>query len=337
MADVLCIGDLLIDFVPTVTGTGLADAPAFEKAPGGAAANVAVGLARLGVPSAFAGKVGDDPFGHFLADVLRSHGVDVGPLRFDSRARTALAFVSLRADGEREFLFYRHPSADMLFTAADIAEAAIAGAKALHFDSISLASENPRDACMFAADVALAAGKLVSYDVNLRLPLWKDAEAAKAGILAGLAKAQVVKLSDDELEFLTGSREPAAVRRLWHDRLRVVTLTRGAAGSVWMTPDAQGEVPSFRITAVDTTGAGDAFMAGLIAGLISTSGGTPDVASGRRPDLDRICLVANAMGAVTASARGAIPSLPDRAAVRAFLTKQGRAADLRAVWPEDSS
>jgi fructokinase len=329
MADVLCIGDLLIDFVPTVTGTGLADAPAFEKAPGGAAANVAVGLARLGVPSAFGGKVGEDPFGHFLADVLRHEGVDVTPLRFDSRARTALAFVSLRADGEREFLFYRHPSADMLFTAADLDQAAISAAKALHFDSISLASENPRDACLYAADLAGSAGKLVSYDVNLRLPLWRDAEAAKAGILAGLEKAQVVKLSDDELEFLTGARDPAAVRRLWHDRLRVVTLTRGAAGSVWLTPDAEGEVPTFPITAVDTTGAGDAFMAGLLAGLVASPGAAPD--------LDRICLVANAMGAVTASARGAIPSLPDRAAVRAFLTQQGRAADLRALWPEDSS
>ena len=116
MADVVCVGDLLIDFVPTVTGTGLADAPAFVKAPGGAAANVAVGLARLGDTSAFLGKVGDDPFGHFLADTLAGAGVDIGPLRFSSRARTALAFVSLRADGEREFLFYRHPSADMLFT-----------------------------------------------------------------------------------------------------------------------------------------------------------------------------------------------------------------------------
>src|SRR3954465_11183618 len=108
MADVLCIGDLLIDFVPTVTGTGLADAPAFVKAPGGAAANVAVGLARLGVPSAFVRLVGEDPFGHFLADTLRSAGVDTGPLRFTTKARTALAFVSLRADRGEEFMFYRH-------------------------------------------------------------------------------------------------------------------------------------------------------------------------------------------------------------------------------------
>jgi fructokinase len=144
MADVVCFGDLLIDFVPTVTGTGLADAPAFVKAPGGAAANVAVGLARLGVKSAFMGKVGDDPFGHFLAHTLEAEGVDVTPLRFEPRARTALAFVSLRADGEREFLFYRHPSADMLFTPEEVDADAIRRARIFHFDSISVAADPPR-------------------------------------------------------------------------------------------------------------------------------------------------------------------------------------------------
>ncbi len=116
MADVVCLGELLIDFVPTVSGTSLVEAPAFQKAPGGAPANVAVGLARLGTTSAFVGKVGSDPLGHFLAETLAAAGVDGGPPRFAPEARTALAFVSLRADGEREFMFYRHPSADMLWT-----------------------------------------------------------------------------------------------------------------------------------------------------------------------------------------------------------------------------
>ena len=127
MADVVCLGELLIDFVPTVTGTSLIDAPAFKKAPGGAPANVAVGLARLGTSAAFMGKVGDDPFGHFLAQILAEAGVDVGPLRFSDAARTALAFVSLRADGEREFMFYRHPSADMLYTPEEVEVGAIKG------------------------------------------------------------------------------------------------------------------------------------------------------------------------------------------------------------------
>jgi fructokinase len=274
--------------VPTVTGTGLIDAPGFQKAPGGAAANVAVGLARLGVNSAFMGMVGSDPFGTFLAETLREAGVDTLPLRFTAAARTALAFVSLRADGEREFLFYRHPSADMLFTPADVDLVAIDAAPVLHFDSISLASENPRAASLFAADRALAQGHLVSYDVNLRLPLWPD--AAAAGIRAGLARAQVVKLSDDELDFLTGRRDPQAVRELlWHETLRPVA-------------------------AVDTTGAGDGFMAGLLAGLLHDPQALAEPSR-----LDGLCRFANAVGALTTQERGAIPALPTRAAVEAFL------------------
>jgi fructokinase len=141
MADAICLGELLIGFVPTVTGTSLIDAPAFKKAPGGAPANVAGGLALLGTPSAFMGKVGDDPFGLFLASTLTEAGVDVGPLRFSSDARTALAFVSLRADGEREFMFYRHPSADMLFTPEEVDAEAIRRAKLLHYGTISLIGE----------------------------------------------------------------------------------------------------------------------------------------------------------------------------------------------------
>ena len=167
MVDVVCFGDLLIDFVPTVTGTGLADAPAFVKAPGGAAANVAVGLARLDVKSAFMGKVGDDPFGHFLSDTLKGEGVDVGPLRFEPAARTALAFVSLRADGEREFLFYRHPSADMLFNPREVDVEAIQQAKLLHFGSISLIGEPSRSATLYAVDTARGAAF-----VELPIPGW---------------------------------------------------------------------------------------------------------------------------------------------------------------------
>ncbi len=314
MADVVCFGDLLIDFVPTVTGTGLADAPAFVKAPGGAAANVAVGLARLDVGSAFMGKVGDDPFGHFLADTLRGEGVDVAPLRFEPRARTALAFVSLRADGEREVLVYRHPSADMLFTPAEVDAGAIAAAKAFHFDSISLAAEQPRATALHAADLAAGAGKLITYDVNLRLPLWPDAETAKEGLRTGLARAQIVKLSDDELEFLTGSKDPAGVRSLWHDGLRVLTLSRGSAGSTWFTKTASRDVPTFKVQAVDTTGAGDGFMAGLLAGLLANPDAPDDAVA-----LDALCRFANAVGALTTLERGAIPALPTRAAVDSFL------------------
>ncbi|MDS4019408.1 MAG: PfkB family carbohydrate kinase [Candidatus Competibacter sp.] len=318
MADAICLGELLIDFVPTVTGTGLIDAPAFIKAPGGAPGNVAVGLARLGVRSAFMGKVGDDPFGRFLANTLAETGVDVGPLRFSTEARTALAFVSLRADGEREFMFCRHPSADMLFDPREVDVEAIQRAKLLHFGSISLIGEPSRSATLYAVDTARAAGCLISYDPNLRLPLWPDANAAREGMLLGLQKAHVVKLSDDESEFLTGiGNLENACKTLWHDDLKLVVVTRGCAGCVYFTPEFSGEVKSFAVEAVDATGAGDGFVAGLLQGLLAEPATFRDEAR-----LRELCRFANAVGALATLERGAIPALPDRERVLDFLRHQ---------------
>jgi len=318
MANAICLGELLIDFVPTVTGTGLTDAPAFIKAPGGAPGNVAVGLARLGVKSAFMGKVGDDAFGHFLADTLAEAGVDVGPLRFSTEARTALAFVSLRADGEREFMFYRHPSADMLFTPREVDMDAISRAKLLHFGSISLIGEPSRSATLYAVDAARAAGGLVSYDPNLRLPLWPDADAARKGLLLGLSKAHIVKLSDDESEFLTGLSDlKAACQALWHEDLKLMVVTRGRAGCVYFTPSFTGMVESFTVEAVDATGAGDGFVAGLLQGLLADPSTFQD-----ETRLRELCRFANAVGALATTKRGAIPALPNRERVREFLCAQ---------------
>src|SRR5512135_2064944 len=140
MPAVISHGEMLIDFVSTVNGVSLIEAPSFLKAPGGAPANVAVGLARLGVSAGFMGQVGDDAFGHFLAQTLCENNVDVSALRFSREARTMLAFVSLRVDGERDFMFYRHPSADMLYSAADVDADYIRSARAFHFGTISLIS-----------------------------------------------------------------------------------------------------------------------------------------------------------------------------------------------------
>lgn len=315
MADAICLGELLIDFVPTITGVNLIEAPAFVKAPGGAPGNVAVGLARLGIPSAFMGKVGDDPFGHFLANTLAEAGVDVGPLRFSTEARTALAFVSLRADGEREFMFYRHPSADMLFDPREVDVAAIQRAKLLHFGSISLIGEPSRAATLHAVDTARAAGCLISYDPNLRLPLWPDANAARDGMVLGLKKAHVVKLSDDESEFLTGIRDLAsACQALWHDDLQLMVVTRGRAGCVYFTPQFTGMVESFTVEAVDATGAGDGFVAGLLQGLLADPATIQD-----ETRLRELCRFANAVGALATTQRGAIPALPERERVLDFL------------------
>lgn len=318
MADVLCFGDLLVDFVPTESGVSFADLPSFKPAPGGAAANVAVGLARLGVLSGFMGKVGEDAFGHMLADTLAREGVDVGPIRFDTRARTALAFVTLTAEGERDFLFYRHPSADMLFTPAEVDLDAIHAAKIFHFDSISLAAPQSRVTALYAADEAAKAGKLISYDVNLRLTLWESEAEARIGIAEGLRRAAIVKLSDDELEFMTGGRSPQDFRaQLWHDGLQLAVISLGERGCLAITPGGETAVPSVAVKPVDTTGAGDGFVAGLLSGLARNPEILHDASA-----LAELCRFANVVGAITTTARGAIPSLPTTRQVEALLAEQ---------------
>lgn len=314
MLDVTACGELLIDFVSTQSGVGLAGAPAFAKAAGGAPANVAVGVARLGYRAGFMGQVGEDDFGHFLADTLAGAGVDTGGLRFSPAARTALAFVSLRADGERSFMFYRHPSADMLWRPEDVDVAYAAAARIFHYGSISLIGEPSRGATLAALAAARRGGALISYDPNLRLALWPSPDAARAGMLAGLAHADLVKVSEEELVFLTGEADlRRAADQLWHDRLKLLVVTSGAAGCAYLTTDTQGEVPGFPVQPVDTTGAGDGFVAGLLAGLLDHD------LRWDRAILEKALRLGNAVGALTTTQRGAIPSLPTRAAVEHLL------------------
>jgi fructokinase len=318
MADVIALGELLIDFVPTVSGVTLLEAPTFQKAPGGAPANVAVGVARLGVTAGFMGQVGDDAFGHFLANTLRDNQVDVTALRFSSAARTALAFVSLKADGERDFMFYRHPSADMLYQATDVDDEYIRRAKIFHFGSISLISEPSRSATLHAVEVAQAAGLLISYDPNLRLNLWPASAAAKAGLKLGWSQANVIKVSEEEVLFLNGaSSVEQTVRRLWHPHLQLVVVTQAAAGCTYYTPGLSGTVAGFPVTAVDTTGAGDAFVAGLLKGLL-----TNPEAMQSADRLQAVCRYANAVGALTTTQRGAIPALPTADQVDKFIRQR---------------
>lgn len=319
MADIACFGDLLIDFVPLESGLAMAEVPAFKKAPGGAAANVAVGLARLGVKASFLSKVGDEAFGHFLAKTLAGEGVDIQGLRFDTRARTALAFVTLQADGERDFLFFRHPSADQLYTPGEVDLAVIESASIFHFDSISLSSPQLRETALFAADHARKNNKLISYDVNLRLPLWESEASARSGIREGLKRADIFKLSDDELEFLTGSRDRGGLRAaLWHEGAKLACLSLGSKGSVIMDAEREVLVPTVSVKPVDTTGAGDAFVAALLACIHAD----PDILE----HLDRAAEAArfaNAAGAATTTERGAIPALPNRQQIEALLAANG--------------
>ncbi len=317
MSAVVCLGELLIDFVATESGVTLAQSPAFTKAPGGAPANVAVGLARLGISSAFMGKVGDDPFGHFLANTLQESGVDVSPLVFSPEARTALAFVSLRADGERDFMFYRHPSADMLFEAGEVDEQAIRAGRIFHFGSITLIGDPSRSATLHAVRLAQEAGLIISYDPNLRLSLWPDAQTAREGMLTGWPYAQVIKVSDEELLFLAEKEDLAeAARALWNDQLRLLVITQGSAGCHYFTNGGSGQVSGFAVETVDTTGAGDGFVAGLLKHLAQDENLFAD------PDaLKKALRYANAVGALTTTRRGAIPALPHFEQIEALLDK----------------
>lgn len=320
MPEIIALGELLIDFVSTVSGVPLSESPAFEKAPGGAPANVAAGLAKLGQSAGFMGKVGDDAFGRFLAQTLRDAGVDTAALRFSAEARTALAFVSLRADGERDFMFYRHPSADMLYAPAEVDEDYIRGGRIFHYGSISLIDDPVRGATLHAIETAREAGLLISYDPNLRLNLWPSPQAAREGMMLGWPLAQVIKVSEEELAFLSGTDDfDEAVARLWHTDLRLLLVTQGKAGCRYATPHVAGQVAGFAVRAVDTTGAGDGFVAGLLKGLFECA---PDGVPLIPDDEDRlraICRYANAVGALTTTRRGAIPALPTARQVDQFM------------------
>ncbi|KAK1578380.1 hypothetical protein Q3G72_029829 [Acer saccharum] len=310
---VVCFGEMLIDFVPTINGLALAEAPAFKKAPGGAPANVAVGIARLGGSSAFIGKVGEDEFGYMLADILKENNVNSDGLRFDPGARTALAFVTLRSDGEREFMFYRNPSADMLLQEAELDLDLIRKAKIFHYGSISLITEPCKSAHIAAAKAAKDAGVVLSYDPNLRLPLWPSAEKAREGILSIWETADIIKISEEEISFLTKGEDPnndEVVRKLFHPNLKLLLVTDGPDGCRYYTKDFSGKVQGLKVDTVDTTGAGDAFVAGTLSQL------AVDLSLLEKEEQLRDALrFANACGALTVMERGAIPALPTREAV----------------------
>ncbi|KAL7183897.1 hypothetical protein ACSBR2_026132 [Camellia fascicularis] len=315
---VVCFGEMLIDFVPTVGGVSLAEAPAFKKAPGGAPANVAVGIARLGGSSAFIGKVGEDEFGCMLADILKQNKVDNSGMRFDPNARTALAFVTLRADGEREFMFFRNPSADMLLSESELDVNLIKQARIFHYGSISLIEEPCRSTHLAAIEIAKESGCVLSYDPNLRLPLWPSTEAARKGIMSIWDQADVIKISEEEISFLTGGDDPyddnVVLEELFHPNLKLLLVTEGSEGCRYYTKQFKGRVPGVKVKAVDTTGAGDAFVGGILNSLVSNVNLYQD-----EKQLREALLFANACGALTVTEKGAIPSLPTKEAVLQIL------------------
>lgn len=319
---VVCFGEMLIDFVASISGVSLAEAPAFEKAPGGAPANVAVGISKLGGSSAFIGKVGDDQFGYMLADILKKNNVNNSGMRFDHKARTTISFVSLKSDGEREFLFFRNPSADMLLQESELDVNLIKQAKIFHFGSISLINEPCKSTHLAAIAIAKKSGSILSYDVNLRLPLWPSEDAAREGIMSVWDQADVIKVSEEEITFLTGGDDAyddnVVFKKLFHPKLKLFLVSEGAQGCRYYTKRFKGRVPGVKVKPIDTTGAGDAFVSGILSALASDKNLYED-----EKRLREALLFANACGALVVTKKGAIPAMPTREEVHQILKQQG--------------
>ncbi len=303
---VVCLGEILVDFVAREAGVSVGEAASFQRVMGGAPANVAVGVSRLVRSSAFLGCVGDDPFGRFLTAELRAEGVDVAGLQTTAAARTSLAFVSLDAAGERSFVFFRQPGADMLLAAAQLDRARLSRARIFHFGSFSLSAEPAASATREALRLARAGGALISYDPNLRLHLWPDAEAARRAILPLIDQADILKLSAEELPILTADGD---ARSLWRNSLRALIVTDGGRGARLITSSGDWRAPGFRVSTVDTTGAGDAFVAALLARLAEQPNA---LAAAPEETLRYAC----AAGALATTARGATTAMPTQKAIQ---------------------
>ena len=259
------IGEALIDMIPSRVGCSFDEVPSFSPRTGGAPANVCAAFARLGGKSAFLSQLGDDPFGHKIARELEACGIDLSHLAFTDKANTALAFVSLEEDGSRTFSFYRKPSADLLYSPEQIDPAWFADAFALHFCSVSLADSPMRYAHLAAISAAREAGAIVSFDPNLRFPLWPDRDMLRGTVLQFLPLSNILKISDEELEFLTGTADiEAALPQLFVGDVQLVLYTCGSSGAHAYTRTAHGFAPCRKVRAVDTTGAGDGFIGSFL-------------------------------------------------------------------------
>ncbi len=313
--DVTAVGELLIDLVQN--GTGSQGNPQFEANPGGAPANVLAMLSKLGRRCAFLGKVGRDAFGDQLEHTLQALGVDTAGLRRDTRIPTTLAFVHTLPGGDREFSFYRKPGADLMLRPEEVDEDRIQNARIFHFGTLSLTDEPCRSATEAAVALAREAGAVISFDPNLRLSLWDSEEAARKRIFWGLGQADVVKISDNEVSFLTGTEDyPAGSEKLLaaFPNIRLLDLTMGAEGSIAFCGGKRVFEPAFRLGGViETSGAGDTFCA-LVLNYILEHGLDLE-----EEDLHEMLRTANGAAYLVTTKKGVIPSLPDREQIEQLL------------------
>lgn len=313
--DVVTLGELLIDF--TDNGKSAQGNTMFEANPGGAPCNVLAMLNRFGHPTAFIGKVGKDIFGLKLKSVLEEVGIDTSNLIVDEDARTTLAFVQTFEDGDRDFSFYRNPGADMLLTADEVNEELVKSAKLFHFGTLSMTHEGVREATKKAIRLAKEAGAVVSFDPNLRPPLWKSLDDAKEQVAYGLTQCDVLKISDNEIQWFTGEEDfDKGIEKLRQEYdIPLILLSMGRDGSRAYYKDLRVEFPSFiQKETIETTGAGDTFGGCCLHYVLEY--GLDGLNEER---LKEMLTFANAAASIITTRKGALRVMPQVEEVKRFI------------------
>lgn len=307
MIDVVALGELLVDF--TCVGTDAEGYPTMAAHPGGAPANFLAALTKYGAKTALLGKVGTDTFGRLLTNTLEDAGIGTQGLIADERFFTTLAFVTLDSTGNREFAFARKPGADTQLTAQEMDYRLIDEAKVFHFGTLSLTDEPARSTTQKAVAYAKEKGKLISCDPNLRLPLWNSTEEAKKQLLWAISQADVVKISDNEVDFLFGmTPEEGAEHILNTFGARLVFVTCGADGCYFKNQNACGTVASPKgICVKDTTGAGDIFGGSAMYMLLKSEKQPEELTE---PELRKIVSFACTAASLSTEKSGGISSVP---------------------------
>ena len=316
MYDVAALGELLIDF--TCLSTDTDGYPTMAAHPGGAPANYLAALTKFGAKTAMIGKVGSDAFGRLLIKTLKGAGIDTRGMLVSDDVFTTLAFVTLDDSGDREFSFARKPGADTQLRFDEIDLGVIDASKVLHFGTLSMTNEPARDATYKAVENAAGHGKLISFDPNLRKPLWDDLDEAKRQMLWGLRHADIVKISDEETEFLFSIAPEEAAKHIINSfGVRLVYVTCGAEGCFYRTKTASGFVKALSGIAVkDTTGAGDIFGGSAMYGLLR-AGGVPEKLTAE--ELENIVSFACASAGLSTTRAGGISSVPELGEVEAAM------------------
>ena len=304
--DVVALGELLIDF--TEDGISSFGQKLFEQNPGGAVANVASAMSKYGLKAGFVGKVGDDMHGRFLKKTLDDAGIDTKGLIIDSEVFTTLAFVALSANGDRSFSFARKPGADTCLCWDEIDKDLLQDTKVLHVGSLSLTDDPVRSATIKALEYAKQAGALISYDPNYRASLWKSRDHAIENMRSLIGCADIMKLSDEETELLTGNASPEqAAKSLMDAGIKCVAVTLGKAGALVAVNGECDIAEGYDIPAVDTTGAGDAFWGGFLYKILKSGKPPAELTLGELKEFGRF---ANATATLCVQKRGAIPAMP---------------------------